>query len=42
MAWLSELKAEPTEWLLEPSNPSVRYWTLLDILDRKPNDPDVV
>jgi hypothetical protein len=42
MAWLSELKADPTEWLLEPSNPSVRYWTLLDVLGREPDDSDVV
>jgi len=42
MAWIRELRADPTDWLLEPSNPSVRYWTLLDILDREPDDPDVV
>jgi hypothetical protein len=41
MAWISELKADPTEWLMEPSNPSVRYWTLLDVLGREPDDPDV-
>jgi hypothetical protein len=28
------LKADPIPWLLEPENPSVRYWTLVDILDR--------
>ena len=42
MAWLNELKADPTGWLLEPSNPSIRYWTLLDVLDREPDDPEVV
>jgi hypothetical protein len=42
MAWIRNLRADPTDWLLEPSNPSVRYWTLLGILDRKPDDPDVV
>jgi hypothetical protein len=36
------LKADPTEWLLEPSNPSVRYWTLIDILDKEPDDADVL
>ena len=41
MSWINELKADPIEWLLETSNPSVRYWALLDILDREPNDPDV-
>ncbi len=28
-------------WLLDPENPSVRYWTLVDLLDRPANDPDV-
>jgi len=28
-------------WLLEPENPSVRYWTLRDILKRPEDDPDV-
>jgi hypothetical protein len=32
--WKRNLKADPTGWLLEPENPSVRYWTLVDILDR--------
>ena len=35
------LRADPTEWLLEPENPSVRYWTLTDILDRPADDPEV-
>jgi hypothetical protein len=39
--WKRELKADPTEWLLEPSDPAVRYWTLLDILDRPPDDVEV-
>ncbi len=29
------------EWLLETSQPSVRYHTLADLLGRKPDDPDV-
>jgi len=28
-------------WLLEPENPSVRYWTLTDILGRSADDPEV-
>ncbi len=36
------LKGNPLPWLLEPENPSVRYWTLVDILDRQPSDPDVL
>jgi len=39
--WKSVLKADPTNWLLENDNPSVRYFTLKDILERKENDPDV-
>jgi hypothetical protein len=34
-------KADPLPWLLDPGNPSVRYWTLTDILDRPAGDPDV-
>jgi hypothetical protein len=33
--------ANPTAWLLEPENPSVRYWTLTDLLDRPADDADV-
>jgi hypothetical protein len=39
--WRSYLKADPTEWLLEEDNPSVRYFTLTDILDKPLNDPEV-
>jgi hypothetical protein len=39
--WKHTLKADPTDWLLEPENPSVRYWTLMDILDRPADDPNV-
>jgi hypothetical protein len=35
------LRANPTQWLLEPENPSVRYWMLTDILDRPGDDPEV-
>jgi len=28
-------------WLLEPENAPVRYWTLVDLLDRPTNDPEV-
>ena len=31
--WKSLLKADPTDWLLENDNPSVRYFTMTDILD---------
>ena len=39
--WKSLLKGDPVEWLLEEENPSVRYWTLKDILDRPESSPDV-
>jgi len=39
--WTSLLKADPTPWLLEPDNPSVRYFTLTDLLERSPSDPEV-
>ncbi|WXG44517.1 MAG: nitrogen fixation protein NifH [Promethearchaeati archaeon SRVP18_Atabeyarchaeia-1] len=32
--WKSTLKADPTGWLLEEDNPSVRYSALTDILER--------
>ena len=40
-SWKDLLKADPTGWLLEPDNPSVRYFTLCNILDRKHADSDV-
>ena len=35
------LNNDPIPWLLGPDNPSVRYWTLLDILDHAADDPEV-
>ena len=29
-------------WLLEAEDPSVRFWTLVDVLDRPGDDPDVL
>ena len=40
-AWNSCLSADPTEWLLEKNNPSIRYFTLHDILEKSWVDPDV-
>jgi len=31
--WKSVLKADPTEWLLGEDNPSVRCFTLIDVLE---------
>jgi hypothetical protein len=39
--WKSVLKADPTNWLLEEDNPSVRYFTLTDILDKPVSDSEV-
>lgn len=36
--WRAALKSDPTEWLLEEENPSVRYFTLRDILDSPEDD----
>ncbi len=32
-SWTSVLKANPTDWLLEPDNPVVRFWALRDLVD---------
>jgi len=40
-AWKSVLKADPVGWLLERENPSIRYFTLKDILDYSDNAPEV-
>ncbi len=36
------LNGDPLPWLLEESNPSVRYWALRDVLGRPADDADVV
>lgn len=40
-AWKTVLKGDSTEWLLGEENPSVRYFTLRDVLDKSENDPKV-
>ena len=39
--WRRLLKTDPTDWLLEKSNPSVRYFTLTRILDLPEKHKDV-
>jgi hypothetical protein len=39
--WKSVLKAYPVDWLLEEANPSVRYFTLVDILDQPKTSREV-
>lgn len=36
------MKESPIDWLLEKTNPSVRYFTLRDILGKGEDDPQVV
>jgi hypothetical protein len=40
--WLAALQADPIDWLLQPADPAVRHLTLLQLLDRPADDPDVV
>jgi hypothetical protein len=40
--WVKILKESPIDWLLEKTNPSVRYFTLRDILDEDENGSQVV
>ena len=40
--WKSVLKNDPTDWLLESTNPSVRYFALTALLEKPETDPDVV
>jgi len=42
MNWKDLLHADPTDWLLEESNPSVRYFALRWLLDKPESDPEVV
>ena len=37
-----EVNPDTLKWLLQEENPSVRYTTLVDVLDRPPDDKDVV
>ncbi len=39
--WQKHLQEDPVPWLLEEDNPSVRYFTLRDLLHRGENDPEV-
>jgi hypothetical protein len=39
--WRSFLKADPTDWLLEDENPSVKYLTLREILEKPESAPEV-
>jgi len=40
--WKNLLKKDPTKWLLEDDNPSVKYYTQLDILEKPTNHPEII
>ena len=40
-SWSRFLKGNPIDWLLEEGNPSVRYFTLTDILGESQDSPEV-
>jgi hypothetical protein len=39
MAWRDQLKADPSDWLLEEADPGARYLALRDVLDYPADDP---
>jgi hypothetical protein len=41
-AWSEGLNGDPTDWLLEPDDPAVRHLALRDLLDRPPDDLDIL
>jgi hypothetical protein len=41
VGWQSKLNGDPLPWLLEPEDPSVRYFALRDLLDCSEGDPEV-
>ena len=40
--WRDALRDDPVPWLLDESTPAVRHLALRDLLDRPPDDPEVV
>ena len=38
---MQNLNGNPLPWLLDTEDPSVRYWTLVDILNRHEDEPEV-
>lgn len=39
--WKAALKADPIEWLLEKDNPSIRYFTLKELIDKPESNLEV-
>ena len=42
MSWQEQLNGDSLNWLLEPSDPGVRYLALRDLLDLPGDDPDLL
>jgi hypothetical protein len=42
LEWIKVLSESPVDWLLDESNPSIRYFTMRNVLGKKENDLDVV
>ncbi|OHE54779.1 MAG: hypothetical protein A3K61_05615 [Thaumarchaeota archaeon RBG_16_49_8] len=42
LRWSNLFEESPVEWLLEQSNPAVRYFTLRDLLNKDETDKEVV
>lgn len=42
MDWIAILYSDVIPWLLEPADPSVRYWTLTRLLECAADDPAVI
>jgi hypothetical protein len=42
MSWKDALKADPSDWLLEPQDPCVRFWAIQDLEGKSSNDPEVL
>jgi hypothetical protein len=40
-SWQKSLRGDPLSWLLDPENPSIRYWTLIDVLDQPVGNSEV-
>lgn len=42
MTWQTQLRGDPLPWLLEAEPPGVRYLALRDVLERPPDDPELL
>ena len=42
MSWKEALKADPSDWLLEPQDPCVRFWAMQGLEGKASNDPEVL